>query len=97
MILISRNVRLNANRMLRLRKVLFHIAEGLPDEAIPNGYSRGAPEQWLELLCKGEDNPVSLQMTLATLKSLVWRQSTDIAITYRLISEVQDNNSKDVD
>jgi len=49
--LISSNSRLNANRMLRARKVLAYVAERIESNQIPPE-TRNQPDAWLELLCQ---------------------------------------------
>ena len=49
--LTSRNSRLNANRMLRARKVLFYVAERLESDLIPKE-GKDKADDWLELLCQ---------------------------------------------
>jgi hypothetical protein len=49
-----RNTRLNANRMLRARKIMAYVAERLPFSHLPELSEKEGgprPEEWLELLC----------------------------------------------
>jgi len=48
----SRNSRLNANRMLRARKVVAYVAERIETDLIPPNESKDQPDTWLELLCQ---------------------------------------------
>ncbi|KIW06651.1 uncharacterized protein PV09_02359 [Verruconis gallopava] len=76
--------RLNANRMLRARKILSYVAERIepgptPTEAAdPN---RLKPEDYLELYC--QDKVISPTMTLATVRAHVWRGGGDVMLYYK--------------
>lgn len=51
MSLITRNSRLNANRMLRARKVVAYVTERIDVDGIPPE-TKNQPDAWLELLCQ---------------------------------------------
>ncbi|KAK3677881.1 hypothetical protein LTR78_001976 [Recurvomyces mirabilis] len=78
------NNRLNANRMLRAKKILAYVAEriepGPPadQEADPDALK---PEEYLELWCQNQIVPVT--MTLATIRSHLWRGGGDILLYYK--------------
>ncbi|KAF3923958.1 hypothetical protein ABW21_db0200359 [Orbilia brochopaga] len=83
------NNRLNANRMLRARKIITYIydrLDPLPAQAGGPGTNFGderrRPEEWLELLVK--DEVIPLNMTLATMKAHVWRTGGDVVVHYRI-------------
>ncbi|KAF3935545.1 hypothetical protein ABW19_dt0202177 [Dactylella cylindrospora] len=83
------NNRLNANRMLRARKIVTYIFDRLspkPAQAGGPGTDFGEeerpPEDWLELLVKDEIIP--LNMTLATMKAHVWKMGGDVVVHYRI-------------
>ncbi|KAK6332367.1 hypothetical protein TWF696_003085 [Orbilia brochopaga] len=83
------NNRLNANRMLRARKIITYIydrLDPLPAQAggpgTDFGDERRRPEEWLELLVK--DEVIPLNMTLATMKAHVWRTGGDVVVHYRI-------------
>lgn len=46
-----RNSRLNANRMLRARKVVSYVGERIESEHIPAD-TKDQPDTWLEILCQ---------------------------------------------
>ncbi|TGZ83715.1 WD40 repeat-like protein [Ascodesmis nigricans] len=100
--------RLNANRMLRAKKILAYIAErlqppymkesfapGKPQDSQPSSSSSSSvstkstrsttkfvkPEDWLELLC--HDQLVPLTMTLATIRSYMWKNNGDVTLSFR--------------
>ena len=60
MSLITRNSRLNANRMLRARKVVAYVAERIDVDGIPQETKNLPPDTWLELLCQ-DKVPLSLR------------------------------------
>ncbi|KAF2761584.1 WD40 repeat-like protein [Pseudovirgaria hyperparasitica] len=75
------NNRLNANRMLRARKILAYVAERIepaeenpPEDALK-------PEDYLELYCN--DKLVPMTMTLATMRTHVWRGGGDVLLYYK--------------
>ncbi|KAJ5690279.1 hypothetical protein N7462_004671 [Penicillium macrosclerotiorum] len=74
--------RLNANRMLRTKKVLAYVAERIdppnPDEPESNPMP---PEEYLELYCQKMLCPPN--MTLATIRTHLWRTSGDMVLYYK--------------
>ncbi|CAI7664993.1 unnamed protein product [Penicillium glandicola] len=74
--------RLNANRMLRTKKVLAYVAERIdpvnPDEPAE---SVMPPEEYLELYCQKTLCPPN--MTLATIRTHLWRTSGDMVLHYK--------------
>ncbi|OBT79032.1 hypothetical protein VF21_02393 [Pseudogymnoascus sp. 05NY08] len=75
------NCRLNANRMLRVKKILAYVAErieALPEHADPDALK---PEEYLELYCYDQKLPVT--MTLATLRARIWKGGADIMLYYK--------------
>ncbi|KAI9851335.1 MAG: hypothetical protein M1838_003976 [Thelocarpon superellum] len=75
------NSRLNANRMLRARKILAYVAERI--EPAPDAADTQAPkpEEYLELYCQNQLIPVT--MTLATLRAHVWKTGGDVLLYYK--------------
>ncbi|GAB7362309.1 hypothetical protein MBLNU230_g2327t1 [Neophaeotheca triangularis] len=83
------NNRLNANRMLRARKILGYVAErvepGYTDEVRERDRAEGKEvlrvEEYLELWCQGQVVPPT--MTLATMRAHLWRGGGDIVLYYK--------------
>ncbi|KAI0582375.1 WD repeat containing protein 48 [Pyrenophora tritici-repentis] len=82
------NNRLNANRMLRARKILGYVAEriepapskeDLEQQAAEGGVLR--PEDYLELYCNGQ--LITPTMTLASIRAHVWRGGGDVLLYYK--------------
>ncbi|CAI4219673.1 unnamed protein product [Parascedosporium putredinis] len=78
------NNRLNANRMLRVRKILSYIAEKIDSdwedpESVPADAMK--PEEYLELYCNDQLLPNA--MSLATLRAHLWKGGTDVVLYYR--------------
>jgi len=75
------NSRLNANRMLRVKKILAYVAERI--EAAPEHVDPDAlkPEEYLELYCYDQKLPIS--MSLATLRAHVWKGGADVMLYYK--------------
>ncbi|KAK0645315.1 UBP9-binding protein [Lasiodiplodia hormozganensis] len=75
------NNRLNANRMLRARKIMAYVAERIeppPEQPDPNALR---PEEYLELYCNNQ--LISPTMTLATIRAHVWRGGGDVILYYK--------------
>ncbi|KAG6107902.1 hypothetical protein E4U14_003938 [Claviceps sp. LM454 group G7] len=75
------NSRLNANRMLRVKKILAYVAERIEeggDEAIAD---KLAPENYLELYCN--DQLLDPLMSLATIRTHVWKSGNDVVLYYK--------------
>ncbi|KAH3918541.1 hypothetical protein HBH56_037980 [Parastagonospora nodorum] len=78
------NNRLNANRMLRARKILGYVAERIeapPTKEEAEAEDRLKPEEYLELWCHGQLIPPT--MTLASLRAHVWRGGGDVLLYYK--------------
>ncbi|CEJ58567.1 hypothetical protein PMG11_07221 [Penicillium brasilianum] len=79
---VNNSSRLNANRMLRTKKVLAYVAERIdppnPDEPEAN---QMPPEEYLELYCQKMLCPPN--MTLATIRTHLWRTSGDMILHYK--------------
>ncbi|GLA36816.1 hypothetical protein AnigIFM63309_003251 [Aspergillus niger] len=78
----ANNNRLNANRMLRAKKILAYVAERIdppnPDEPEEDAMK---PEEYLELYCQKMLIPPN--MTLATIRAHIWRSSGDMLLYYK--------------
>jgi len=75
------NSRLNANRMLRVKKILAYVAERIeaaPEHPDPNALK---PEEYLELYCYDQKLPIT--MSLATLRAHVWKGGADVMLYYK--------------
>ncbi|KAI1366371.1 WD repeat-containing protein [Xylaria arbuscula] len=75
------NNRLNANRMLRVKKILAYVAERIetpPEEPDPNALK---PEEYLELYCNDQLLPNT--MSLATLRAHIWKGGNDVVLYYK--------------
>ncbi|GAB0138802.1 hypothetical protein EsDP_00007024 [Epichloe bromicola] len=75
------NSRLNANRMLRVKKILSYVAERIeevPEEPSPDEL---APEEYLELYCN--DQLLDPLMSLATIRTHVWKSGNDVVLYYK--------------
>ncbi|KAL8654161.1 MAG: hypothetical protein Q9210_001677 [Variospora velana] len=75
------NSRLNANRMLRAKKICAYVAERIepqPEHPDPNALK---PEEYLELYC--QDKLVSPNTTLATLRAYIWKTGGDVVLYYK--------------
>ncbi|KAL8354053.1 hypothetical protein RB601_003755 [Gaeumannomyces tritici] len=77
------NNRLNANRMLRVRKILAYVAERIDPPEDPENPDPDAlkPEEYLELYCQDQLLPNS--MSLATLRAHIWRGGNDVVLHYK--------------
>ncbi|KAK0704914.1 hypothetical protein B0H67DRAFT_592679 [Lasiosphaeris hirsuta] len=77
------NNRLNANRMLRVKKILAYVAERIdpPVEGETPEPDALKPEEYLELYCNDQVLPIT--MSLATLRAHVWKGGNDIVLHYK--------------
>lgn len=83
------NNRLNANRMLRARKILSYVAERIEPPAVKGdakGDAEGVedelkPEEYLELYCQNQLIPPT--MTLASVRAHIWRGGSDVLLYYK--------------
>ncbi|KAL9097070.1 MAG: hypothetical protein Q9165_001034 [Trypethelium subeluteriae] len=75
------NNRLNANRMLRAKKVMAYVAERIEPQPENPPSDALKPEEYLELYCHGQSIPPT--MTLATIKAHVWRTGGDMVLQYK--------------
>ncbi|KAJ5587331.1 uncharacterized protein N7459_003096 [Penicillium hispanicum] len=86
---INNSSRLNANRMLRAKKILAYVAERIdppnPDEPEADTMP---PEEYLELYCQKIQCPPN--MTLSTIRTHLWRTSGDMVLYYKA------NGKKDI-
>ncbi|KAI9886107.1 MAG: hypothetical protein M1823_002067 [Watsoniomyces obsoletus] len=78
------NVRLNANRMLRTRKILSYVAERL--EPLPSGPVEGGRgemkvEDYMELYCQNQ--LLHPKVTLATVRAHIWKGGGDVLLHYK--------------
>ncbi|CEP24880.1 unnamed protein product [Cyberlindnera jadinii] len=72
--------RLNAYSMLRVKRILAYITDRFEKPTTEMNQGLQA-ESWLQVLCHGKvlDN----RMTLATVRSVIWKQSGDVVLTFR--------------
>ncbi|KAK4494716.1 hypothetical protein PRZ48_014072 [Zasmidium cellare] len=77
------NNRLNANRMLRARKILAYIAERIEPAPSKEEEETGRmrPEEYLELWCQGQ--VVVPTMTLMSIRTHLWRGGGDVILHYK--------------
>ncbi|PYI11151.1 WD repeat protein [Aspergillus sclerotiicarbonarius CBS 121057] len=90
----TNNNRLNANRMLRAKKILAYVAERIdppnPDEPEENAMK---PEEYLELYCHKMLIPPN--MTLATIRTHIWRSSGDMLLHYKANGKKEIRSGRD--
>ncbi|KAI4289975.1 MAG: hypothetical protein L6R35_000756 [Caloplaca aegaea] len=75
------NSRLNANRMLRAKKICAYVAERIEPQPEQPDPSALKPEEYLELYC--QDKLVSPNTTLATLRAYIWKTGGDVVLYYK--------------
>ncbi|KAF2131515.1 WD repeat protein-like protein [Dothidotthia symphoricarpi CBS 119687] len=77
------NNRLNANRMLRARKILGYVAERIeaPPKEAESEEPGLKPDEYLELYCNGQ--LIHPTMTLASIRAHVWRGGGDVVLHYK--------------
>lgn len=72
--------RLNANRMLRVKKILGYIAERIEPAPGPDDPEMN-PEEYLELYCN--EQLLEPTLSLATLRTHIWKGGNDIVLYYK--------------
>ncbi|TVY85047.1 UBP9-binding protein [Lachnellula suecica] len=75
------NSRLNANRMLRVKKILAYVAERIEAASEKPDPEALQPEEYLELYCYDQKLPIT--MSLATLRAHVWKGGADVMLYYK--------------
>ncbi|EEQ32351.1 WD repeat protein [Microsporum canis CBS 113480] len=74
--------RLNANRMLRAKKILAYVAERIDPQNVENPSEDALkPEEYLELYC--QNTLIPMDMTLATIRTHIWRTGNDMVLVYK--------------
>ncbi|KAF4587625.1 WD repeat protein [Ophiocordyceps camponoti-floridani] len=73
--------RLNANRMLRVKKILAYVAEKIEEQVESEEADGLMPEEYLELYCN--DQLLSPTMSLTTIRAHVWKGGNDIVMYYK--------------
>ncbi|TQW00147.1 WD repeat protein [Cordyceps javanica] len=75
--------RLNANRMLRVKKILGYVAERIEPPPGPDDEADAQmdPEEYLELYCN--EQLLEATLTLATLRTHIWKGGNDIVLFYK--------------
>ncbi|XXG97597.1 S-adenosylmethionine transporter [Hypoxylon texense] len=75
------NNRLNANRMLRVKKILAYVAERIEQPIEEPEAGALKPEEYLELYCNDQLLPNT--MSLATLRAHIWKGGNDVVLYYK--------------
>ncbi|RYP87892.1 hypothetical protein DL770_004726 [Monosporascus sp. CRB-9-2] len=75
------NNRLNANRMLRVKKILAYVAERIDPTYSEDDTDALKPEEYLELYCNEQLLPNT--MSLATLRAHIWKGGNDVVLYYK--------------
>ncbi|KXJ86706.1 hypothetical protein Micbo1qcDRAFT_152686 [Microdochium bolleyi] len=75
------NNRLNANRMLRVRKILAYVAERIDPDYDETNAEALRPEEYLELYCNEQLLPN--KMSLATMRAHIWKGGNDVVLHYK--------------
>ncbi|RYP06693.1 hypothetical protein DL764_002995 [Monosporascus ibericus] len=75
------NSRLNANRMLRVKKILAYVAERIDPTYSEDDTDALRPEEYLELYCNEQLLPNT--MSLATLRAHIWKGGNDVVLYYK--------------
>ncbi|POR35714.1 WD repeat protein [Tolypocladium paradoxum] len=73
--------RLNANRMLRVKKILAYVSERIEELPEEDGPDEMMPEEYLELYCN--DQLLDPTMSLATIRTHVWKGGNDVVLYYK--------------
>ncbi|CEL03262.1 Putative WD repeat protein (AFU_orthologue; AFUA_5G11870) [Aspergillus calidoustus] len=77
----ANNSRLNANRMLRAKKILAYVSERIEEATGDPMQDMMKPEEYLELYC--QHTLIPSNMTLATIRAHLWRTGGDMVLHYK--------------
>lgn len=75
------SIKLTSHNMLRVSKILQFLTDKFESSTKEMKDKKLKPTDWLVLECKGQE--LSNSMTLQTIKTRVWKSSTDIELRYR--------------
>ena len=75
------SIKLTSHNMLRVSKILYFLTDKFDGSTKEMKDKKMKPTDWLVLECKGQE--LSNSMTLQTIKTKVWKSSTDIELRYR--------------
>lgn len=79
--LLESSIKLTSHNMLRVSKILFYLTEKFESKTSEMKDKKLSPPDWLVLNCKGEE--LSNNMTLQTIKTKIWKNNSDIELTFR--------------
>lgn len=74
------SIKLSSHNMLRVSKIICYLTEKF-DSRTAEMKDHKAPTDWLVLQCKGEE--LANNMTLQTIKTKIWKSSSDIELRFR--------------
>lgn len=74
------SLKLTSQNMLRVNKILLYVTEKFESKT-PEMKDKKKPSEWLDLECRGLILEPS--MTLQTIKTNIWKSSSDIELQYR--------------
>lgn len=74
------SIKLTSHSMLRVGKILQYLTEKFESKT-SEMKDKKLPQQWLALECKGEE--LTVDMTLQTIKTKIWKSSRDIELRFR--------------
>ncbi|WLF79311.1 hypothetical protein PVL30_003063 [Lodderomyces elongisporus] len=75
------SIKLTSHSMLRVSKILHFLTDKFESSTKEMRDKKLKPTDWLVLECRGQE--LSNSMTLQTIKTKIWKSSTDIELRYR--------------
>ncbi|EAZ62907.2 Hypothetical WD-40 repeat protein [Scheffersomyces stipitis CBS 6054] len=81
------SIKLTSHNMLRVSKVLSFLTEKFDSKTSEMKDKKSLPTDWLALECRGEELPSD--MTLQTIKTTIWKSSSDIELRFRRKFDVE--------
>lgn len=75
------SIKLTSHNMLRVSKILYFLTDKFEASTKEMKDKKLKPTDWLVLECKGQE--LSNSMTLQTIKTKIWKSSTDIELRFR--------------
>lgn len=77
---LENSIKLSSQNMLRVNKILCYLTENF-ELRTSEMKDKRVPKEWLVLECRGQELDPS--MTLQTIKTKIWKSSSDIDLQYR--------------
>ncbi|CAI5757181.1 unnamed protein product [Candida verbasci] len=79
--MLESSIKLTSHNMLRVSKILYYLTDKFESNTKEMKDKKLKPTDWLVIECKG--NELSNDLTLQTIKTKIWKSSSDIELRFR--------------